>query len=84
MDVLKRIQMSQKKYGKTDEYVFSNGQKYYTPSNIKGYLKRLRLSLNIDNSITVHAFRRTFNSQMAAQGVSVHARAESSWTPGNG
>ena len=75
MDVLERIQMTQKKYGKTDDYVFSNGKKYYNPSNIKDYLRRVRRLLNIDNSISIHAYRRTFNSQMAAQGVSAHARA---------
>ena len=74
-DLFERIQAVQEEYGKTEDYVFSNGDRRCTTHSVQQYLWYMKRRKGIDGKITVHAERRTLNSTMAANGVSVHTRA---------
>ena len=74
-ELFERIQAVQKEYGKTEDFVFSNGKKRCTTFNVQQYLLNLKRRKNIDAKITIHAERRTLNSVMAANGVPPHTRA---------
>ena len=74
-EVLNRIQRVQKKYGSTGDYVFSNGKGFSTNRQLSDYLQNKKQQYKITQPISVHAQRRTLNSNMAAQGVSASVRA---------
>ena len=74
-NVLDRIQVVQKKYGKTGDYVFSNGKGFYTNRQLSDYFRNKRQRYKITQPVSIHAERRTLNSNMAAQGVSVDVRS---------
>lgn len=74
-DLLERVQKVQKEYGKTEDYVFSNGNRKCTTHSVQQYLWYMKQRKGIDGKITIHAERRTLNSVMAANGVSIHTRA---------
>ena len=75
MDVLVRIQTVQEKYGKTEDYVFSNAKGFSSNRQIGDYLQNKKVQLKTDKPLSIHAERRTLNSKMAAQGVSETVRA---------
>lgn len=74
-DLFERIQAVQEEYGKTEDYVFSNGNRRCTTHSVQSYLWYMKQRKGINGKVTVHAERRTLNSIMAANGVSVHTRA---------
>ena len=74
-EVLNRIQRVQKKYGSTGDYVFSNGKGFSTNRQLSDYLQNKKQQYKITQPISIHAQRRTLNSNMAAQGVSASVRA---------
>lgn len=74
-DVLDRIRLIQEKYGKTEDYVFSNGAAACTNRQISDYLQNKRQQYKIVQPVSIHAARRTLNSKMAAQGVPTFTRA---------
>ena len=74
-DLFMRIQEVQKEYGKTEDFVFSNGNRRCTTHGVQNYLWQMKRRKGIDSKITIHAERRTLNSVMAANGVPIHTRA---------
>ena len=74
-DVFDRIRIIQEKYGKTEDYVFSNGEAACTNRQISDYLQNKRQQYKIVQPVSIHAARRTLNSRMAAQGVPASTRA---------
>ena len=75
-ELLERIMSIQDKYGKTGNYVFSTAKKASTNKQLSDYLMNKRKQYGITIPVSIHAARkRTLNSNMAAQGVSVDLRA---------
>ena len=74
-ELLERISSVQGKYGKKDNYVFSNGKRVPTNKQLSDYLMNKKKQYGIEIPVSIHAARRTLNSTMAAQGVSVDLRA---------
>ena len=74
-ELLERIMSIQDKYGKTENYVFSTAKKASTNKQLSDYLMNKRKQYGITIPVSIHAARRTLNSNMAAQGVSVDLRA---------
>ncbi len=74
-DVLDRIRLIQQRYGKTGDYVFSNGKAACTNRQISDYLQNKRQQYKIVQPVSIHAARRTLNSRMAVQGVPASTRA---------
>lgn len=74
-DVLRRIKMVQKSYGKTGDYVFSTSEGYCTSRSISDYMYNKRVQYKIKQPISIHAQRRTVNSRMDEIGVPTSIRS---------
>lgn len=74
-DVLRRTKVEELKHGYTTEFVFSNEHGRVHASVISDYARNHTMSNEFTNTKSVHALRRTLNSNMKCMGVSTTVAA---------
>lgn len=74
-DVLRRTKMEEARNGYLSEFVFSNEDGRVHTNTISTYLRNHTMSEDFVNTKSIHAIRRTLNSQLKCMGVSTTVAA---------